>query len=95
VLDIVLFVELDEGERVACAPGETRLVARLGGSAEQLREDVRRIVYGEGDRLPRWLDLTARLAGRGVSADDAEVPTRRHAAGAFYRYAARFRSRRS
>jgi hypothetical protein len=73
VLDIVLFVELDDGERVECAPGETRIVARLGGSAEQLREDVRRIVYDEGHRLPHWLDLTARLASRGVSADDAAL----------------------
>jgi hypothetical protein len=30
VLDIVLFVELDGGERVATAVGENRLVARLG-----------------------------------------------------------------
>jgi hypothetical protein len=70
VLDIVLFVERDDGERVASAPGETRLIARLGGSAEQLRQDVRRIVYDDGDRRPRWLDLMARLESRGVSGDD-------------------------
>ncbi len=73
VLDVVLFVVLDDGERVASAPGETRLIARLGGSAEQLREDVRRIVYDDGDRWPRWLDLMARLESRRVSADDAAL----------------------
>jgi hypothetical protein len=73
VLDIVLFVELDDGERVATAVGANRLIIRLGESAEQLREDVRRIVYDDGDRRPRWHDLMAGLESRGVDADDAAL----------------------
>jgi hypothetical protein len=73
VLDIVLFVELDDGERVTTRLGETKLIARFEHSAEQLRADVRRMVYDDGDRSPRWADLMAGLQGRGVSADDAAL----------------------
>src|SRR5687768_17914396 len=73
LLDIVLFVQLDDGERLASGLGETRLIARLGWSAEQLREEVSRVVYDDGDRWPRWRDLISGLERRGVSADDAAL----------------------
>jgi hypothetical protein len=75
LLDIVPFVELDDGERVATGPGKIRLIVGLGGSAEQLRERVRRMVYDDGDRRPRWLDLMSGLESRGVGADEAGIAT--------------------
>ena len=75
LLDIVLFVELDDGERVACRPGETTLATRLPWSADQVRQEVRRIAYDDGDRpdRPRWRDLMAGLESRGVGASDAAL----------------------
>ena len=70
VLDIVLFVELDDGDRAQTRPGETRLIARVDWSAGQLRERVRRMVYDGGDRTPRWFELMAALESRGLGADD-------------------------
>jgi hypothetical protein len=72
LLDIVQFVELDDGERVASAPDETKLIARLGWSAVELREEVRRIVYDDGDRWPAGAPM-AGLERRGVSADGAAL----------------------
>jgi hypothetical protein len=73
VLDIVTFVELDDGERVATTPGEARLIARLDGTMEELREEVGRMVYDDGDRWPRWRNLMAALKNRGVHADDPAI----------------------
>jgi hypothetical protein len=73
VLDIVRFVELDDGERVATDPGETRLIARLDRTMEELREQVRYLVYDDEDRWPRWRELMAVLKDRGVRADDPAI----------------------
>ena len=73
MLDIVLFVELDDGDRVATRLGEIKLAARLEESAEQLRAEVLRIVYDDGDRTPRWAGLMADLESMGVNADDAAL----------------------
>jgi hypothetical protein len=76
VLDIVLFVELDDGERVASRPGENMLATRLPWTADLVRDDVRRIAYDNGDRpdRPRWRELLAGLESRGVRASDAALP---------------------
>jgi hypothetical protein len=42
-------------------------------SADQPREQVRRIVYDDGDRRPGWRDLISGLKSKGVSADDAAL----------------------
>jgi hypothetical protein len=78
LLDIVTFVELDDGERVATRPGETMLTTALPWDANQIRDDVRRIVYDDGDRpdRPRWRDLLADLERRGVAANDAALDRR-------------------
>jgi hypothetical protein len=73
LLEIVQFVDLDDGERVATRPGESTLETRLPWSAEQVRDEVRRMVYDDGDRQPRWLRLKAGLEARGVRVDDAAL----------------------
>ncbi len=73
VLDIVQFVDLDDSECVATSPGETRLIAPLSWSVEQLRDEARRIVYDDGDRRPRWHDLLEALEATGISATDASL----------------------
>jgi hypothetical protein len=70
VLDIVLFVELDDGDRVPTRPGETMLIARIGWSAGQLRERVRRIVCDNRELRP-WRELMVGLESRGLRADDS------------------------
>ena len=52
LLDIVVFIELDDGERVLTTPGEIRLLARLDGTMDELRERVREMVYDNGDHWP-------------------------------------------
>jgi hypothetical protein len=73
VLDIVLFIELDDGERVSTTPGEIRLIARLDGTMDDLRERVGQMAYEDGDRWPRWRNLMAALKTRGVHADDPAI----------------------
>jgi hypothetical protein len=75
VLDIVLFIELDDGQRVSTTPGEIRLIARLDGTMNELRERVGQMVYDDGDRWPRWRKLMAALKTRGVHADDPAIAT--------------------
>jgi hypothetical protein len=75
VLDIVLFIELDDGERVSTPPGEIRLIGRLDGTMDELRERVEQMVYDDGDRWPRWRNLMAALKSRGVDADDPAIAT--------------------
>ena len=52
VLDIVVFIELDDGERVSTPPGEIRLIARVDGTIDYLRERVGQMIYDDGDRWP-------------------------------------------
>lgn len=73
LLDIVLFVELDDGGRVRTPPRESTLAARFPWSAGHVREDVRRMVYDDGDRQPRWLGLMEGLKERGVRTHDAAL----------------------
>lgn len=73
LLEIVQFVDLDDGERVATRPGESTLETRLPWSAEQVGDEVRRMVYDDGDRQPRWLRLKAGLEAREVRVDDAAL----------------------
>ena len=73
LLDILIFIELDDGERVSNAPEEIRLLARLDGTMDELRERVEQMVYDDGDRWPRWRNLMAALNARGVRADDPAI----------------------
>ena len=73
VLDIVIFIELDDGERVLTTPGEIRLIARLDGTMDELRERVEQMVYDDGDRWPRWRNLMAALKAQDVHADDPTI----------------------
>jgi hypothetical protein len=73
LLDIVMFIELDDGERVSNAPEEIRLLARLDGTMHELRERVEQMVYDDGDRWPRWRNLMAALKTREVHADDPAI----------------------
>ena len=52
MLDIVVFIELDDGERVSTPPGEIRLIARVDGTIDYLRERVGQMIYDDGDRWP-------------------------------------------
>jgi hypothetical protein len=72
VLDIVLFVELENGDRVLSRQGETTLIARLGWSSGQLHDRVRQIVNDTRDRAPRF-ELIAGLERRGLSVDDSAL----------------------
>ncbi len=73
LLEIVIFVELDDGRRVETRPGEIKLGTRLPWDANGVRREVRRMVYDDSDRWPRWRDLMAGLEERGVRADDAAL----------------------
>ena len=73
VLDIVMFIELDDDERVSTTPGEIRLIARLDGTMDELRERVEQVVYDDGDRWPRWRNLMAVWNTREMHADDPTI----------------------
>ena len=68
-----MFIVLDNGERVSNEPEEIRLLARLDGTMDELRERVEQMVYDDGDRWPRWRNLMAALKTRSVHADDPAI----------------------
>ena len=80
VLSFVHFVDLDDGTRVTTEHlGEMTLSVEQGLSPEQLREELREVIFDDEIREvcetlaaePRWEDMTAVLGERGVAADDA------------------------
>lgn len=73
LLEIVIFVELDDSQRVETRPGEIMLGTRLPWDAGAVRREVRRMVYDDSDRVARWQGLMAELEERGVHADDAAL----------------------
>jgi hypothetical protein len=79
VLQVVHFVDLDDGRRVTTAAfGEMSLHLPGGGTLDELRGELREFIFEDDLRdvdderaeAPRWADMASALHGQGIVADD-------------------------
>jgi hypothetical protein len=74
VLDVVQFVDLDDGRRISIPPGKNLLAVPPGG-APDLPERVREFIHADSGLpdSPLWQDMLEALRHHGVGADRAAL----------------------